>query len=421
MVARRTWFVWHSWIGLTAGLLMFVICWSGTVAVFARDVDMLLYQRIQASSTGDQVDWQAIHDSIRRAEPKWTINQIHAPYAGGYAADVWMEDEDGVMRRIYADPATGEVTGTTSYLNVQRFFRSLHMSLFIYDLPIFGIPFGFFLVGMLSLVLLASAITSLLFYSRFWRGFFKLQTNRGSKVFWSDLHKLTGLWSLWFALLIALTGFWYLIEWKTPESPEGPPAISEPGKALPIGALVRAAQSAYPELRIRAVSLASLGDGIFEVHGQDGSVLVRDRAAKVWVNAANGQPLAVQRPRDLSLYQRWIDTADPLHFGDFGGLWSKVPWFLFGVGLSALSMTGAYLQAKRQQRHGLRRHRTAILIAYVSTLAVAVWATHAGVREMLGYGSNGGWPAIATSQLLFIATWVATTVLALSLWAWKVR
>ena len=79
MVARRTWFVWHSWIGLTAGLLMFVICWSGTVAVFARDVDMLLDERIQASSTGDQVDWQAVHDSIRRAEPKWTINQIHAP------------------------------------------------------------------------------------------------------------------------------------------------------------------------------------------------------------------------------------------------------------------------------------------------------------------------------------------------------
>lgn len=37
----------------------------------------------------------------------------------------------GVRDRVYANPATGEVLGWTSYFNVQRFFRSFHMSPFI--------------------------------------------------------------------------------------------------------------------------------------------------------------------------------------------------------------------------------------------------------------------------------------------------
>lgn len=424
MATRRTWFAWHSWIGLTAGLLMFVICWSGTMAVFSREIDMLLDERIQAQAAGETVAWQAVYESIREARPSWTINQLNGPLSPGFAAEAWMEDEDGVMRRIYADPATGEITGVTSYLNVQRFFRSLHMALFIYDFPIFGIPFGFFLVGVFSLVLLASLVTSLLFYSRFWRGFFKLQTHKGPKVFWSDLHKLTGLWGLWFVLVIGVTGLWYLAEWKAPEStvPPEPPGAVAGAPPLSLDLLVANAKRAYPELRVHVVSPWQLEEGLLEVQGQDGSWLVRNRGARVWVNSYTGQVLGVKRPSELSAYERWIDTADPLHFGDFAGLWSKTLWFLFGLALSGLSLTGAYLQAKRQRRHHQTHYRPPILIAYAATLAVLLATAFYGYKEALTFGAGGTQlPAIGSAQLAFIAIWSLSTVAVLTLWAWKVR
>ena len=421
MPARRTWFVWHSWIGLTAGLLLFVVCWSGAVAVFARDLDWLLDGRLHAAAA-EPIAWQAMYESIREARPEWTIGQIQAPYAPGYAAEAWMFDENDVMRRIYLDPATGEIVAATSYLNIQRFFRSLHMALFIYDLPILGVPFGFFFVGLLALVLAASLVTSLVFYRRFWRGFFKLQTNRGAKVFWSDLHKLTGLWSLWFTILIAVTGFWYLAEWWTPEGPAGPePPVELVGSPLPMDALVSAARAAYPQLEVRTIVTDQIGEGLFAVHGQDGALLVRDRAAKAWVNSYTGEVLAVQRPSELTLYQYWIDMADPLHFGDFAALWSKAIWFLFGLAVSGLCLTGAYLQARRQRLRDVGRHRGPIMLAYAATLGILGWAAFGAWEELLGYGPDGSWMTLTSGQAAFLIAWVASTLAILTVWMWKLR
>ena len=44
--------------------------------------------------------------------------------------------------------------------------------------------------------------------------------------------------------------------------------------------------------------------------------------------------------------------ADPLHFGNWGGMSSKVIWLLFGILLSTLSVTGAYVFAKRVAEGG---------------------------------------------------------------------
>lgn len=421
MATRRTWFVWHGWIGLTGGLLLFVICWSGTVAVFSRDLDRLLDPRLSAPPA-ETTAWQAIHEQARARFPGWTITQINGPAEPGHAAESWAEDEAGVLRRIYSDPGTGEVLGASSYFNIQRFFRSLHMSLMIGELPVWGIPLGYLIVGLFSFPLLASGITSLLFYSRFWRGFFRLDRRKGAKVWWSDIHKLTGLWSLWFLLVIGLTGIWYLVEWKTPEGavPPEPPAAHS-ATPLPLDDLVAAAQRGYRELRIKVVSTYDLENGVLEVQGQDGSWLLRDRGAKAWVNAYDGSLLAVQRPSELSLYERWIETADPLHFGDFGGMAVKTVWFLFGLALSGLCLTGAYLQAKRQQRRRQASYRAAILIAYGATLAVLVLTCIYGARELLSYDSDGGLPAIGRTQAAVILVWIGSTFAALTIWMRHVR
>src|SRR3546814_11840495 len=97
-----------------------------------------------------------------------------------------------------------------------------------------------------------------------------------------------------------------------------------------------------------------MDSGLFEVHGQDGGWFTRDRGARVWLDARDGSTLAIRRSGEMRPLHRWIDMADPLHFGNFAGLWSKVVWFVFGLGLSGLCLTGAYLQAKQIGRASCR-------------------------------------------------------------------
>jgi uncharacterized iron-regulated membrane protein len=420
---RHVWFACHSWLGLTSGLLMFVVCWSGTVAVFSYELDWLLNPELRSIEASSPVAWGSIHDAVKHAHPDWSISQINAPYSQGYAAEVWVDRPDGVTQRIYAEPRTGRLVGETSYFNVQRFFRSLHMSLFVGEWPVFRIPLGYLVVGLLSIPLLLSLLTSLLFYRRWWQRFLQLEWRHGPRVLWSDLHKLAGLWSLWFAALIGVTGLWYLLEWKLPESPSAPLSqVAASASFLDVDELIDRAEREYPKLDVRVVSLWQMADGVFEVQGQDGSWLVRDRAAKVWVNPVSGEALGAQRVAELSLYQRWIDTADPLHFGNFGGLWSKVLWFSFGVFLSGLCLTGAYLQAQRQRRrHTSTQMRLPIVAAYAVTVSVLLISAAFAVKELRGYGSDDHWPEVPLAVIAFVTAWTATAMAALTAWIRAVR
>jgi uncharacterized iron-regulated membrane protein len=113
-----------------------------------------------------------------------------------------------------------------------------------------------------------------------------------------------------------------------------------------------------------------------------------------------------------------VDTADPLHFGNFGGLVSKTTWFLFGLLLSGLTLTGAYLHERRQQRLRIApRRRSSVVIAYAITILALFAATLGAVQEFEMYAPIPPSPAI----WYFIIAWVLSTMGVLTLWMWKLR
>jgi uncharacterized iron-regulated membrane protein len=410
---RRRWFEWHSAIGCTAGLLLFVICWSGTFAVLSREVDWLIDPRLRAPAA-EPISWGEAYEALRAAHPERRVTQLNAQ-PPGFALEAWTEDPDGVLGRLYADPRTGARLGATSYLNVQRFFRSLHMCLFL------PAPWGYWIVGLLAAALLSSVATAIGFWRRFWRGVRVARWDPRSRRTWSDAHKLIGLATAWFALLIGFTGLWYLAEPFLPEPPEPSFAIAGAASGRPTGAEIeRAVRSAERGgWSVRAIAFGEPGARVVELHGQDGSWLVRDRAAKVWIDLPTGFVVGRKSVTDLTPYERWIHTADPLHFGSFAGLGVKLLWFAGGLGLSALCLTGARL-ATRAAEAGSTPVQTRA--AYVLTASVLACSCVAGIREVIGYAPAGeSWPSVPTGVLGFIAFWIASTLAALKWWMGRVR
>jgi len=355
---RRIWFNLHSWVGLKLSVFMAFVCLTGTLAVLAHEIDWLMHPEIRVAPGESRASWGEQVAAIQRAHPEWRINYLAAPHASRFAAKAATVTPQGRYRYVWVDPHTGQVTGDTHWFNAHRFLRNAHRHLMM---PVWvGVP----LVSALAIPLLLSLVSSLYIYKRWWRGLLAWPRRERRRRFWGDVHRLLGVWSLWFVLLIALTGLWYLVESlgagarPLPEVPsastDGVPSAADPAA---IDRAVDQAHRRWPELEIRNVYPSADGAGLV-LDGQAGTWLVRERANAIGFDLRTGAVLGRREGSELDAHQRISEMADPLHFGSFGGWPVRLLWFLFGAALTALSVTGVYLYGLRvadAMRSAMRR------------------------------------------------------------------
>lgn len=220
-----------------------------------------------------------------------------------------------------------------------------------------GIP----MVTVFAFPLLATLISGLFFYKKFWQGFFKWpRFNKSIRIYLGDLHRLASLWSIWFVFIIALTSVWYLAEKSlgaaAPRHPDSAAPLTRqqllPAEfdAVQLDLAVQQAQRQYPELHVSRIAFPETISEAISLQGRSGAVLVRARANTVYVDPSNAQTLGGYMAKDLTAHQRLAELADPLHFGSWGGFASRVVWFLFGVILSGLAITGIFIYGLRVVR-----------------------------------------------------------------------
>lgn len=234
---RRLWFSLHSWMGLKLSLLFFFVSLTGTLAVYAYELDWLLTPALRAEAPpgASRQPPGSLLAAALEAHPEWTPNFFYLNLPGYMAAELIVTDQQGERRRLYINPYTGEVQGSAAWFNAHRFLREAHRHLM---LPLkWGLP----LVGLLSIPLLLSMISAFPIFKRWWRGFFKPPKKaEPPRRWWGNLHRWLGLWSLPFILIIGLTGFWYLIEfWArrrlSPTAPVGLCRRRAPSRVRPRG------------------------------------------------------------------------------------------------------------------------------------------------------------------------------------------
>lgn len=347
---RRFWFDLHSWVGLKLSVLLFFILLSGTLAVVAHEIDWLINPDMRVMPAEETVSAGAQLDAALAAHPGWKVRSLYLPRDPWFATELWFTTEEGRTRRVYVNPYSAEVQGDARWFNAHRFLRESHRHLMM---PVnVGVP----IVCAFAFFLLISAISSLWVYKKWWKGFFQWPRPERQRRFWGDLHRLCGVWSLAFIMLIVVTGVWYLIEeWGG----SAPPAARFPagveGEAPRVDGVfvdARLAEIAerYPGLEVTEVRFPQRSGQALVFVGQTDAVLVRDRANGIAFDPLSGEEIQRHHGSQLSLHQRIAEAADPLHFGNFAGWWSKLPWFIFGLMLTTLSATGIWLYGMRVTR-----------------------------------------------------------------------
>jgi uncharacterized iron-regulated membrane protein len=362
----------HSLFGLKLSLFLGFVSLTGTIATVSHEIEWLYKPAVRATTVAGQPDWGRMWEAAQRAYPKATLDGIGSydrndePY---FVKSVSATDANGEDFAIYVDPGTSRVTGHEYGRSFQDAMRALHYYLFAPG------PIPMYVVTSLGFVLILSLVTGLIAYKKFWRGFFRMpRWSRSGRTLMGDLHRLAGLWSLWFVAVIGLTSVWYFaehagVEWNTP-----PPRANPIDKRAVTGSHIRAwthlAQREMPDLAITAVQLPfEAGDPVI-VQGQWKALLVRERTNAVFIDPLTGRLLGKREGHKLDVGERIVHTADPLHFGNFGGLLTKLIWVVCGLMLVGMSASGAYIYAKR--------------------VNLALGAD----RSLLGYLGHWKWPSI---------------------------
>jgi len=358
----KLWFLVHSWLALPIWFFVLIVCFTGMLAVVSQEIVWLANPDVRASKPDDNAErlsFQQVLDALHKAEPDMAVNSLSQPDGSHFALTAQVTYADGSSPLLYVNPYTGAIQGKMPDFNFEAFTRALHGWWLVPFTN--GFSWGWYLVSLLGLPVLASLVTGLVVYKKFWKGFFKpVRTGHGSRIFWGDLHRLAGVWSIWFIAVIAITSIWFLIRailfdnQITISSEPIVPVIAReqvpqtvdgsPPPRIDLDEAARIAGLAIPSLDITSISLPATAYSHIEMGGRGWYPLMFQSAS---VNPYTRQVDSQFLLSDRSALEFVTESMRPLHTGDFGGLPIKLIWFFFGLILTLMVFSGLLIWTKR--------------------------------------------------------------------------
>ena len=168
----KTWFLVHSWLALPIWFFVFLVCITGTLAVLSEEIVWLANPDVRATAPSDDAQplgYDQILAAIAKQDPSADVEWLAMPEERHFALTAAVTYPDTRTATLYVNPYTGQVQGSSPLFNFRQFTRAparlvagaLHQRLQLGLVP----------VSLLGLPMLASLVTGLVVYKRFWRGF----------------------------------------------------------------------------------------------------------------------------------------------------------------------------------------------------------------------------------------------------------
>lgn len=354
----------HAAIGLIAGALLYIVSLTGTVAVFYQEL-----QRVEQPSTPEMtsITPEAVQQGVEAVlasesgQPTTTHLYVHLPVKELPRATV-TTDTQALHLNADGSIAEAEEIAWTDFL-VQ-----LHYTL---NLPSL---IGITIVGILGVMMLALALSGVVAHPRIFRDAFRLRARNSGGVGLTDWHNRLSVWTLPFSVAIALTGALIGLATVTAiaiaandyggdtDAVFGP-VFGEEGEPDPAPAPVPNVAAAlnhmaanYPEVQM---TYAILHDPLTK--GQHIQIAAEHERRLIFGEyydfSADGSFSHTAGLSDGELGQQAAASTYRLHFGDFGGLWVKLGYFIFGIALTAICATGSYIWLGKRRRRGIDEPR----------------------------------------------------------------
>ncbi|MDA7088033.1 PepSY domain-containing protein [Pseudomonas sp. SA3-5] len=407
---------WHFYAGLLVIPFLILLSLTGIIYLFKPQLDQLMYADLLQVPVAEQrlsADQQLA--VVKQAYPQATIQQYLPPTEAGRSAQ-FVVDHAGQGLNLFVDPYRGTLLGSQdAQSNLQAIARALHGELMIGTLGdrLIELAAGW------SIVLLVSGVY--LWWPRGSAGAGVLWPRLASRgrLFWRDLHAVSGFWGallLLFMLLTGMTwtGFWgaqfagawnhfpvamwdavpkseqlagslnsstrQTVAWavETTPLPLSDPHAAHNGQVMPDTSPVTAAQASLQQVVDTAAARGVLpGYSITLPKGEQGVYTVALFAddprndATLHLDQYSGAVLADVRWKDYGAVAKTVETGVMLHEGKLFGLANQLLMLAVCLLVLLSAVSGLIMWWTRRPqgrfgvpplRHDLPRWKTAIVI-----------------------------------------------------------
>jgi uncharacterized iron-regulated membrane protein len=263
---------------------------------------------------------------------------------------------------VYVDPYSGNIIGERQrFTFLMDWLLRFHYSLFAEET-------GEMIVAVLGLLLIISVVTGIIVYRKYivkvllFKVPLRLKNWRQGA---SELHRIIGVWSLVFNLMIAITGFYMLYQIFLPSfsAEEAEELVQKPIELkIPLEKLLSNSGEVIPEFVPYSITVPSDSMALITVSGgvKDTNPLSSDYSSFVSFNQYTGEIEKVSDIRKQTFTNQLDKSMYTLHFGNYGGILIKIIYSIFGITPSFLAITGFLLwwrqSKKRQQLTKKREH-----------------------------------------------------------------
>ncbi|MCO7224555.1 PepSY domain-containing protein [Pleionea sp. CnH1-48] len=360
----------HSWMGVVTGLILFVVCFTGTVALFHYELATWENPGYRINETEAKEKALPVQQIIDRAtqEHGFVYDEFFITLPGRFGVPVTFyhfNEETHELTKMAVDPTTGEKLQSANS-NIVEFQTHMHTDL---NLPE---PWGRYLVGLFGIILLFSIVTGVLSHRKYFKEFFKFRPNRSWRLLLTDTHKVMGAWGILFHTMIAFTGaviglvglFLLVMAYAAyggdrEAAIEGfvGPHIEESGVAAPmynVDQLVTKAEQHWQGFRVEFVSYHGFGDENARVTLGGSMEEQLASVQQLTFDGVSGAMTFESDFMDMGAGARIYGASFALHYALYGGFMLKLLYMVLGASVALMTVTGMMIWLEKRHSEDKR-------------------------------------------------------------------
>jgi uncharacterized iron-regulated membrane protein len=361
----------HQWLGLSSGLLVFLISISGVIYTFHEEIfDTIHAGSIHVESSGQPalpLDslYINVQNDLGKQYPITYVNaykekdlawQFRAYYFNPEKITYFFWCEYDYL--LHVNPYTGEIIKKINYK--YEFFQLVKMFHWSFWLRTdLGQP----IVGWTVILFLVCLFAGVLWWwprkSKFKKRHFTIRWKGISLVIYRDLHVVAGIFSLPVMVILALTGMVWAFKWfmalvyfaanlsfTSPVQPPGKPSVA--GHILPDAyeTIYRQSRILHPDAWSIAVYGANTENNTIATYVKNRKGVYYDASLETW-DATRGEILTSRAFEKQNRGEKIISMNYDIHTGAVLGIWGKILIFFAGIVAAALPVTGFIVWLKK--------------------------------------------------------------------------